>query len=204
MQMGFGNPDSAISAYTAERDTGPAPARGPGDRGAEAALSGPFKEREAPARERLAASLLGEHAVEGAVEFDEPVSERDQCAGFQGPLDEVPPAQRDAMPGGSSFQHVGVAVESEAAQRPVRVPGDRKPVLPRRPALVVPQLVDKRQPAPAGDRPGEGLRVGGGVGGRADGSDRLPGANTRSSAATPAASQVSRMSADGSAGRPWM
>ena len=98
--------------------------------GVEAALSGPVEEGEAPARERLAASLLGEHAVVGAVEFDEPVAERDQRASCQRPLDEVPPAHRDAMPGGGSFQDVDVAVESEAARRLVRASGDREPVLP--------------------------------------------------------------------------
>ena len=56
-----------------------------GDRGATAALSEPVEEREAPARERLAASLLGEHAAVDAVAFDEPVAERDQGAGVQRP-----------------------------------------------------------------------------------------------------------------------
>ena len=87
-----------------------------------------LEEGEAAARERLAASLRGEHGVNGAVEFDEPVAERDQRAGLQEPLDELAPAEGDAGPGRGGFQRVGVAVEAEAARRPVRVSGDRESV----------------------------------------------------------------------------
>ena len=48
---------------------------------------------------RAACSVLpGEHAAAGAVELDDPVAERKQRAGFDEPLDAVPPAERDAPP----------------------------------------------------------------------------------------------------------
>ena len=77
------------------RNLDPAPARVV----ATAALSEPVEEREAPARERPAASVLGEHSEVDAVEFNGPVAERDKGARVQRPLDEVPPAQREAGPG---------------------------------------------------------------------------------------------------------
>ena len=115
---------------------------------ATAALFEPVDEREAPARERLAASLLGEHAVVDAVEFNEPVAERDQGAGVQRPVAVVPSAQREAVPG-------------------------------------------------------EGLRVGGGVGGRANGSHRLR-VDHHPVVRGDARRVPGQQDVDGSVGRPWM
>ena len=63
--------------------------------------------------------------------------------------------------GRRSARRCSCRTRSSAALRP----GDREPVVPRRPALVGPQQVEKRQPAPSDDGPGEGLRAGSGVGG---------------------------------------
>ena len=58
---------------------------------------GRLEEVEAAPRERLPACLLGEHAVIGAIEFDEPLAERDRRAGPQEAFDEVAPAERDTV-----------------------------------------------------------------------------------------------------------
>ena len=47
-----------------------------------------LEEGEAAARERLAASLRGEHAVVGTLELDEPLAEGNQGVVFQEALDE--------------------------------------------------------------------------------------------------------------------
>ena len=108
------------------------------------------EESEASACERLAASLLGEDAVVGAVELNVSTTKSDQCAEPQEPLRELAPAERSA------------------------VPGHLETVLPSRRALVGPLRVEKGQPAPAWDGSGKGPLVLGGLGGRADGPDRLP------------------------------
>ena len=62
------------------------------------ALSGLVEEREALARERLAASLLGEDGVEGGVGSTNRHRAR-PMRGFHRARDAVPPAQRDSTPG---------------------------------------------------------------------------------------------------------
>ena len=96
--------------------------------------------------------MLGEHAVIGAVEVDEALAEGEQRAGLQEALDEVAPAERDAVAADGGLQHVGVAVEGEPARRAVGRAGDGEPVLPGRPALVGPHQVEQGQPAPVRDR----------------------------------------------------
>ena len=97
------------------------------------------------------------------VEFDEAVGELDQRTGVDVPLDEMPPAECDAVPGGGRFQHVGVIVEADVAGRSFRMSSDPEPAFPVHPALVGPCEIEKREFTPAADGSVEDVRMGLGI-----------------------------------------
>ena len=72
----FGELGDAVTRWLADPAVGPLPRSG--------GIGVQVEEVEAPARERLAAPFLGEHAVVGAVELDEPVDERPPACRLRG------------------------------------------------------------------------------------------------------------------------
>ena len=111
----------------------------------------------------ISSPLLGERAAVVVVELDEAVGELDQRPAVDVPLDEMPPAQHDAVPRSSRFQHVGVAVQTDVVGCTLRTSGGREPVFPRRPVLVGPCEIEEGEPAPAADGSAEDFRVGLGI-----------------------------------------
>ena len=67
-----------------------------------------LEKREAHSCDGSDASLFGERTAKVVVAFDIAIAERNQGAGFKMPIDEVPPAECDALSLDGGFQRIDV------------------------------------------------------------------------------------------------